>query len=70
MIGLNRISTRNKTLIFIVILLLGFSFRLSYTYTRGFKVNLRLFAHWARLVAREGLGAVVVRFLPAECRRR
>ena len=45
-------------LILIIVLLVGFAFRLSYVHTRGFTVDLKLFVRWARLVSRAGLGAV------------
>ena len=52
--------TRGKArlFIFVVILLLGFSFRLSFIYTRGLDVDLRLLVQWARLMARGGFEAV------------
>lgn len=56
----NNDFTRGKARlsVFVVILLLGFSFRLSFADTSGFNIDLQLFLRWARLMARGGLGAV------------
>jgi hypothetical protein len=51
-------SSRALVLILVVILLLGFARRLSFARTEGFTFDTRLFARWARLMARGGLEAV------------
>lgn len=61
----NSTNKRGQLFALVAILLLGFLFRLSYTHTFGLKVDLRLFVQWARLMAREGLGAVYEQTLSA-----